>query len=198
MLKILSIRLFLYSMLVLLMWSVCLPGACAQEAEPSESEKVQIPLRGWFSFGMVVSDLANDAGFKPRVTANLFGGFYLTNWLAFCAGPGLRVNDGYFHVPFYGGLRFADRRKEISPYLFLAGGAVTNPDIGAEEGYLISLAEAGIQFNFEKVHFTIFMAYENLPLYRTAGTFRATGLSRAEFRGTRRYEFMSIGLAFGF
>lgn len=120
-------------------------------------------MRGWFSFGVVVNDLGDNPGFEPRITANLYGGFYLTNRLAFCAGPGLRVSDGYFHLPFYGGLRFADRRKAISPYLFPAGGAVTNPNIGADEGYLISLAEAGIQCNFEKVHFTIFMAYENLP-----------------------------------
>lgn len=192
------LRFFTATILVLFLSAACGAPLLAQDAESSEPETFQIPLRGWASLGMVVRDIGEGTNFKARVTVNLYGGFYLTNWLAFCAGPGLRVNDGYFHVPVYAGLRFADRRKEISPYLLLAGGAVTNPDIGANEGYLISTAEAGIQFNFEDVHFTIFMAYENLPLYRTATRFRGVGLSPAEIRGTRRYEFLSIGLAFGF
>lgn len=196
-------RFFVKTILVLFLSGACGAPLLAQDAEPSEPETFQILLRGWASLGMVVRDIGEGTNFKARINLNLYGGFYLTNWLAVCAGPGLRVNDGYFHLPFYGGLRLADRRKEISPYLLLAGGAVTNPDIGGREGYLISMAEAGIQFNFEKVHFAIFLAYENLPQYRKQIMRAFNPISQTvepigELRRTARYEFLSFGLIFGF
>lgn len=171
----------------------------AKPEEPLQDTTFTKGFNGWFTLGLIVGDFEPDGTFTPRPIANFFGGMYFNDWLSVNVGAGIRVNDGHFVVPFYGGLRYADLSKEISPHLLLSGGLVTNPELGSREGPWVALVQAGIQFNMQKVGLTVFLSYENIPLYEKRSFSYAFYPSRGFSELIpKRFQLLSAGLTFSF
>ncbi len=125
---------------------------------------------------------------------NLFLGISIADLLLVGLGPGLRINDEIFHLSMYGSVRLALNEWKVSPHIQLSAGSTTNTGLGADEGYLCAMVQGGAQFKFEKVNLTLFLGYENLPMYRKI---RARGSGTFDSQTAHRFEVFFVGLGIG-